>query len=145
MTKSKIVVDACCHVPNAHITGRTGKGECACGVLIIDQNGTEHEFTKYLGHMTAPEAEFHGLVFALDQATSITRYEVEILMDSELVVKWMTGDYRMKKDHIRPLFDEAKKYEQRFKAVKYIHHSRLTPLGKHVDRLANAEYQKYHP
>jgi|SRR3989344_693143 len=34
MNKTKIIVDSCCHVPNAHIKGRSNKGKSACGVLI---------------------------------------------------------------------------------------------------------------
>lgn len=142
MNKIKVIVDACCHIPNAHISGRAGTGKAACGVLIIDQSGQKHEFSKYLGVMTVPVSEFSGLIFALDQTAGITRYDIEVWMDSELVINWMTGKYRMKKEHIRPLFDEAKKNAQRFNGVEYFHHSRETELGKHADRLARQEYDR---
>ena len=38
---SKIIVDACCKIPNAHLSGRQGKGKSACGVLVIDEQGNE--------------------------------------------------------------------------------------------------------
>lgn len=142
MNKTKIVVDACVHIPNAHILGRSGRGRSACGVLIIDYSRQEHEFSKYLGEMTVPEAEFRGLIFALDQTAGITRFDIEVWMDSELVINWMTGKYRMRKEHIRPLFDEAKKNSQRFNSVGYFYHSRETILGKRADRLAQREYNK---
>lgn len=142
MVKTKVIVDACCHIPKAHLKGRATRGKSACGVLIIDERGNEHEFSKYLGEMTVPEAEFRGLIYALDQAASIVRWHIEVWMDSELVVKWMTGEYRMKKNHIRPLFDEAKKYEQRFRSVEYFHHPSDSELAKRVDKLAKREYQR---
>lgn len=142
MNKTKIIVDACCHIPNSHIQGRTGKGKAACGVLVIDHAGQEFEFSKYLGEMTVPEAEFRGLIFALDQTVSITRFDIEVWMDSELVINWMTGKYRMKKEHIRHLFDEAKNNAQRFNSVEYYHHSRSTQLGVRADNLADLEYKK---
>jgi ribonuclease HI len=145
MAKAKVIVDACCHKPNSNVSGSSGRGKCACGVLILDERGNEFEFSKYLGEMTPPEAEFNGLVFALDQAAGVTRFDIEVLMDSELVVNWMTGSYRMRKEHIRPLFDQAKKNEQRFRSVEYSHHSRSTPLGMRADKLADVEYKKYHP
>jgi len=145
MLKAKVVVDACCHVPNAHLLGRIGRGKATCGVLVIDEQGNEHEFSKYLGDMTPPEAEFNGLIFALDQGAGITRFDIEVPMDSDLVINWMKGSYRMRKEHIRPLFDQAKKNEQRFKPVEYNHHSRSTILGVRADALANKEYKKYHP
>jgi ribonuclease HI len=110
--------------------------------LVINGKGGEFEFKKYLGEMTVPEAEFRGLIFALDQAVSISRYDVEVRMDSELVVKWMTGEYRMKKEHIKPLFDEAKKYEQRFKSVEYIHHPSASNLAKKAHKLAEEAYSE---
>lgn len=143
MDKTKVSVDACCHIPNAHLLGRSGKGKAACGVLIIDHKGQEHKFSSYLGEMTAPEAEFRGLIFALDQAVAITRFDIEVWMDSELVINWMTGKYRMKKEHIRPLFDKAKKYAQRFNSVEYFHHSRNSSLAKKADKIAEEEYNKY--
>lgn len=142
MSKAKIIVDSCCNIEKAHIKGRAGRGKAACGVLVIDERGNEHEFTKYLGEMTSPEAEFRGLIFGLDQATAVIRWGVEVWMDSELVIKWMTGEYRMKKEHIRPLFDEATKYALRFKSVEYFHHSRESKYAKRVDKLAKLAFEK---
>ncbi len=138
----KIIVDSCCKIPNAHIKGRRGRGKSACGVLFIDEAGNEHEYSKFLGEMTVPQAEFSGLIYALDKATEHTRREVEVWMDSELVIKWMTGEYRMRKDHIKPLYDKAKSFELRYKKVEYFHHPRTADLAKRVDILANQEYEK---
>jgi ribonuclease HI/probable phosphoglycerate mutase len=142
MDKAKIIVDARVVIPDAHIKGRSNRGKAACGVLIIDEKGEECEFKKYLGEMTVPEAEFRGLIFALDQAVAFVRYNIEVWMDSELVVRWMNKKYRMKKEHIRPLFDEAKKYEQRFQSVEYFHHSSDSRLAKRADSLANQAYRE---
>ncbi len=141
--KIQVIVDACCHVKDAHISGRSSCGKAACGVLIINEKGEEYEFGSYFGEKTVPEAEFNGLIFALEQAAAISRRDIEVWMDSELVVKWMTGEYRLKKEHIRLLFDEAKKKEQRFRSVQYFHHKRSTILGKRVDLLAKVEYEKH--
>ncbi len=142
MSKAKIYSDACCHIKGSHLPGRIGKGDSACGILIIDEKGNEEEFSSYLGEMTVPEAEFRGLILALEKASAITRYDIEVWMDSELVIKWMKGEYRLKKEHIRPLFDEAKKKEQRFRSVEYFHHTREAKNAKRVDALAEMEYKK---
>jgi len=141
MSITKIYTDACCKIPNANEKGRLGKGKSTCGIIILSNN-EEHLFSKCLGEMTVPEAEFNGLIFALDKASNFTREEIEVWMDSELVVKWMNGDYRMKKDHIKPLFDEAKKFSNRFKSVKYFHHSREQEYAKKADKLADEEYKR---
>jgi len=142
MKKAKIIVDARCYISEANIHGRSNRGKSSCGALIINEKDEEFEFKKYLGEATVPEAEFKGLIFALDQAVSISRYDVEVRMDSELVIKWMKGEYRMKKEHIKPLFDEAKKYEQRFKSVEYFHHPNTSILARRAHKLAEEAYNE---
>ena len=143
---SRICVDACCHISDAHLKNRIGYGKSACGVLIIDANGIEYEFSKYLGDKTVPEAEFEGLVFALDKASEVLQrnQSIEVWMDSELVVKWMNKEYRLKKPHIKPLFDQAAALSQRFASIKYYHHSRESELAKRADRVAEVEYRKHY-
>jgi ribonuclease HI len=141
----RIIVDATCKIPDAHVKGRRSVGKAACGVLIIDRNGEEYESSSYLGEKTVPQAEFEGLIFALDKASEILRrnQHVEVWMDSELVVKWMNKDYRLKKEHIKPLFDKANDLAQRFESIKYFHHSREAELAKRVDKLAHANYEEH--
>ena len=145
MSIHKIYVDACCQIEDAHLKGRVGRGKAACGVLIIDNSGNEFEYTSYLGEKTPPQAEFEGLIFALDKASEVLKrnQRIEVWMDSELVIKWMNKDYRLKKEHIKPLFDKANELSQRFEGVAYFHHSRDTELAKRVDRLAHSEYKKH--
>lgn len=138
----KICSDAHVVVQKAHEKGRLGYGKAACGVIIVEADGAEVAYSSYLGEKTVPEAEFHGLLLALDKACAHSRDEIEIWLDSDLVVKWMTGKYRLKKDHIRPLFDKAKTLEARYKKVSYFHHSRETPLAKKADEVARQEYEK---
>ncbi len=140
--KIKVIVDATCQIENAHIKGRTSKGKSACGILIIDEKENEYQFGRYLGQMTVPEAEFNGLIFALEQTSQLTNDKIEVYMDSQLVVRWLTGEYRIKKSHIKPLFAKVKELEKRFKKVSYFHHSRETEWGRRVDWLARRELLK---
>lgn len=142
---SKIIVDACCFIGNAHLKGRSGRGKTSCGILIIDSEGKEYERAKYLGEMTVPQGEFEALIFGIDVASGILRRDqhVEIWMDSELVVQWMNKRYRLKKEHIRPLYDRAYELAQRFDSIQYFHHSRDSELAKRADRLAHLEYEKH--
>jgi len=139
--KAKIIVDSCCHVPNAHLPNQPRKGKSACGILVIDEFGNENELGNFMGELTPPAAEFSGLINALDRAAEFTRADIEIWMDSELVVRWMNGVYKMRKEHIRPLFDKAKKFEKRYKSVEYFHHSENSALGQRAHRLAEQYYQ----
>ncbi len=142
MNEQKVIVDACCKIPNAHVPGRSSTGKAACGVLIIDAYGQEYEFAKYLGVKTNNQAEFEGLIFALDKACEVLNRQkaVEVWMDSDLVINWMNKVYRMRKEHIKPLFDEANLKAQRLAGVSYFHHPRETLLAQRADKLANAEF-----
>lgn len=141
--KLKIVCDACCHKPNAHL-GLVGKGKSAGGVIFLDENDTMvSEFGVYLGDMTPPQAEYNTLIKALDKAASVCRGGVEVWLDSEFVVKQMNGDYGIKSDNMKPLFHDVKKLEDRFSSVKYFHHSRNSKLAKRADQLAEQEYRKH--
>ena len=144
--RSRIYVDACCHIADAHLKNRTGYGKSACGVLIIDTKNKEYEFSKYLGDKTVPEAEFEGLIFALDEASEVLKrnQDIEVWMDSELVVKWMNKEYRLKKKHIKLLYDQACALSRRFTDIKYYHHSSESKFAKRVDRIAETEYRKHH-
>jgi len=138
----KVYADACVKIPNANQKGRKGRGKAACGVLIIDLNGREYKYSKYLGECTVPEAEFKGLLLALDKVVEHTRGNIEVWMDSELVIKWMNKEYRLKKAHIKPLYDEAIKLQQRYAGVKYYHFSRNHPIAKKVDKIAEDEFNR---
>jgi ribonuclease HI len=144
LQKIKIITDACCKIPDAHILGRSKKGHSACGVVLLDQNDqTLNEVGKYLGEVTAPQAEYMGLIFALDKAGEICRGEVEVWMDSEFVVRQLNGDYGIKSENMKPLYHEVKTLEQRFlKGVKYFHHPRTSVLAKRANQIAEIEYRK---
>ena len=139
----KIACDACCHKPNAHL-GNVGKGKSAGGAVLLDNANniiSEHGF--YFGEMTPPQAEYNALIKTLDKVAGICRDNVEVWMDSEFVIKQMNGEYGIKSDNMKPLFDEVKRLEKRFASIKYFHHGRETILAKRADQLAEREYKKY--
>lgn len=141
--KIKIVCDACCHKPNAHL-GNVGRGKSAGGILFFDEmDKLVSESGIYLGELTPPQAEYTILIKALDKASGICRGELEVWLDSEFVVKQLNGDYGIKSENMKPLYDDVKKLEGRFKVVNYYHHGRNTALAKKADSLAEREYKKH--
>jgi ribonuclease HI len=142
-----VVSDACCKVPDAHIPGRIGVGKCACGVIYL--NGSKEEKNKiksigqYLGEMTVPEAEYNGLIFALDNASDICRWDLEIWLDSQLVIKHLNNEYKLKAKNLKPLFDKVRSLENRFKSVMYFHHDRENQLAKIADSIAHDYLVKF--
>ena len=142
--KLKIVCDAACRVPNANIPGRSNRGKSACGIIFLDENDNiVKELGFYLGEMTVPQAEYNGLIKALNAATEFSRKDIEVWMDSEIVIKHLNGVYALKSENIKPLFDQVKALEKRFVGnIQYFHHPRIAKFAKHADKLANSELDK---
>lgn len=143
----RVISDATCRVPASgvpHVIWNRGKA--ACGFLITDMEGNVlAERSKYLGEMSIPQAEYWGLIWGLDAAVEFCRQNVEVWMDSELVIRQMNGDYCIKSELVKPLFDEVKKMENRFLGtVRYYHHNRGSRWARVADKLANDEYSRIH-
>jgi len=142
--KLKIVCDAACRIANANIPGRSGKGKSACGILFLDENDNPVDSKSYyLGEMTPPQAEYNALIKALDDASQYCRNDLEIWLDSELVVRQLNGQYAIRSENMKPLYDKVRILEKRYIGeIKYYHHSRNAKLAKQADKLANDEIDR---
>lgn len=72
-----------------------------------------------IGHATNNVAEYSGLVAGMAKAAELGVRELEVISDSELLVKQMRGDYRVKNETLRELWEEANDLERRFAKVRY--------------------------
>jgi len=93
------------------------------------------EVSGYLGTATNNVAESAGLIDALTVAAEEGAREVEIISDSELLVKQMLGEYRVKHPNLVPLHAEAKVLVRKFARFSIRH--TLRAGNKNADRLAN--------
>ncbi len=88
---------------------RGNPGPSAVGVLVEDQQGnTLATVSRAIGVTTNNVAEYQALLAALDKAQELGATEVEVISDSELLVRQMLGQYRVKNAGLQPLFAEAK-------------------------------------
>ena len=116
---------------------RGNPGPASIGVLICDSQGEEVlRVGRKLGQATNNLAEYQALLAALKLASDLKAEKVLIKSDSELVVKQMTGQYKVKNANLRPLFLEAKKISSQFKTFYITHIPR--EQNKIADSLANA-------
>ncbi len=116
---------------------RGNPGPGACGVVIKDRSGNVlRQDGKYLGICTNNEAEYQGLILGLKTALDMRADAVEILMDSELVIKQLTGLYRVKEPRLYELYQQAKDLEDRLSSVTYFAIRR--ELNKQADALVNS-------
>ncbi len=101
---------------------RGNPGPAATGVVIKNEHGeTITAFGEYLGIQTNNYAEYSALCSALKKALDLGAEEVECVLDSELVVKQMRREYRVKEPTLQKLFMEVYTLSTRFKKVTYRH------------------------
>lgn len=79
---------------------------------------------KFLGHTTNNQAEWQGLVFALENIVqNYNPAEINLIafLDSELVVKQVRGEYKVKKEELKPWSVKVKLSLSKFKSFKVLH------------------------
>lgn len=122
-----------------HIDGgaRGNPGPAAAGVCITTPDGSEalHEAGYWLGEMTNNEAEYQGLLHALKAASGLGFESVHIRSDSELMVKQIKGEYRVKAANLKPLYATAREQLSSFRGWSIEHVRR--DKNKRADQLAN--------
>ncbi len=117
---------------------RGNPGPAACGMLVLSETGEViAENNELLGATTNNVAEYRGILGVLKLAHKAGATEVESYLDSEVVVRQLTGVYRVREEHLKKLYDEVKKEEKKFLKVSYNHVPRTHPKIKHVDKLVN--------
>ncbi len=115
---------------------RGNPGPAGAGAWIRDASGaTLDEATLYLGETTNNVAEYRALLLALERAAELGINELEIRADSELMVRQMTGQYRVRNAGLQELHAKARVLEQKFDHVDYVHIRRKE--NQEADRLAN--------
>ena len=116
---------------------RGNPGPAAAGVVIRDGDSDKiiHEAGYFLGKTTNNVAEYQGLIRALEYAQQLGAKRVQVFTDSELMVKQITGEYRVKSPDLKPLAEKAQSILLRIDLwqIKHIRREKNT----HADALAN--------
>lgn len=115
---------------------RGNPGPAAIGVVIYDETGREaHSISRRIGRATNNEAEYQAAIAALEAALALGAQEVELRLDSELVVRQLEFRYRVRNPRLRPLFERLIDLRRRFVAFQ----ARAVPReqNKRADQLAN--------
>ncbi len=115
---------------------RGNPGHAASGVVVERTDGTLVARGKqYLGVMTNNQAEYRALIAGLKAVARYAPTAVTVYMDSELIVKQMNGQYRVRDEALRSLYEEARAAAKQLPLVTITHVLR----GKNAlaDKLAN--------
>lgn len=122
----------------AYIDGgsRGNPGPAGYGVRIEDETGALiEELHGFLGVCTNNAAEYQALMAALRFAHQHGHRGIRIKSDSELLVKQMRGEYRVRNPGLQPLYRQATAIARQLERVTFEHVRR--DLNTHADRLAN--------
>jgi len=115
---------------------RGNPGPAGYGVVIREAGGAVlHEIHEYIGVATNNVAEYRGLIAALRHAAACNARSLTVFADAELIVRQMSGRYRVKAANLKPLHDEAKRLAASIPEFR-IHHVRREK-NREADRLAN--------
>jgi ribonuclease HI len=99
---------------------RGNPGPAAYGYVLEAHDGTVlAAHGEAIGEATNNVAEYRALVAGLEKAVELAVDEVEVVSDSELLVKQMRGEYKVKNEALRELSDEAKSLERHLRTVRY--------------------------
>jgi ribonuclease HI len=115
---------------------RGNPGPAAYGFVLESEDGTVLAAEgEAIGTATNNVAEYSGLIAGLQKAVELRVPEVEVVSDSELMVKQMRGEYRVKNEALRELYDEATALARRVGNVEYRHVKRAH--NELADKLVN--------
>ena len=127
----------------ANIDGgaRGNPGPAGFGVYLKDQSGKKvAELSEYLGHQTNNYAEYSGLIAALEYALEHGHKALKVISDSELMVKQMRGQYKVKSPSLLELYRRAQELTRKL-AWFSIQHV-LRAHNREADGLANEAMDK---
>lgn len=116
---------------------RGNPGDAAWAYVIVRGGSIVASGSGFIGIVTNNVAEYHGIINGLRAAREFTRGHLRVRSDSELAVRQLTGQYRIRKDHLAALADEAQNLSRDFVEVRFENVPREHPCIQVADRLCN--------
>ncbi len=122
---------------------RGNPGSAAIGAVIKDEQGKLISLiSRRIGRTTNNQAEYRAVIIALEEAIRLGARQVDVKMDSELVVKQINGEYRVKSTILKPLYQQAKQLQASLEGFTITHIPRRQ--NAEADDLANKAFNHYH-
>lgn len=125
---------------------RGNPGPSAYAIVVCDADREIiYERSEYIGINTNNVAEYRGLIAGIGKAIDLDADEVEFIMDSELVIKQMRGEYKVKAPQLLNLYHDARSLVSSIKKVKFTHVKRADKMITRADALLNEEMDRNIP
>lgn len=117
-------------------------GEAAVGVVIKnDREKKEERISQFIGQATNNFAEYMALLIALERAYALGASSVRIKSDSELLVRQINGQYKVKSENLKAINAKISKLKDRFIFFEIEHVRR--EFNKDADELAKRAIKEY--
>ena len=115
---------------------RGNPGPASIGAAVFDETGQEvYRVSRRLGRATNNEAEYQAAIAGLEAAIGLGGGEVELRMDSELIIRQLEFRYRVRNERLRPFFNRITELRRQFESFSLRHVPR--EQNKRADQLAN--------
>lgn len=116
---------------------RGNPGPASAGIVFQDSDGqTVKNLSIRIGHTTNNVAEYSALILALQEALMMRVKELKVFTDSELLAKQFNGEYKVKEDTIKVLYQLVSHLRQGFKILSVSH------IPREKNKLADKEANK---
>ena len=123
-------------------TSSGNPGPAAIGATLKDEQGKLiASISQGIGRATNNQAEYRAVIAALEKAVRLGAKQVDVNSDSELVVRQINGKYRVKKAHLKPLYQQVKQLQSLLKSFTITHIPREQNIE--ADNLANLALKAY--
>lgn len=120
---------------------RGNPGPAGIGAVLKNEKGKIiAEISEYIGEATNNQAEYRAVISAIERAKRLGAKEIEFFLDSELVVKQLNREYKVKNKELAPLFVQIYNAVLSFKKVSFNHVRR--EMNQEADALANKAMDK---
>jgi len=103
---------------------------CKLDKTVVEKSGF------YIGETTNNQAEYQALEAGLKRVSELKPSELQVFMDSELVIKQINGQYKIKNAQLVPIYDRIKALTQNFQTISFTHVPRI------LNKLADAEVNR---
>lgn len=122
---------------------RGNPGISACAIVVTENGKIIHEHAEFLGVHTNNYAEYRGLIAALTKAVQLGAKEAEFVMDSQLVIRQMTGEYKVKSRDMSELHADAVALASLIPKARFVNVRRSQEFIPRADALLNEEMDRH--
>jgi len=97
-------------------------GPAGTGIVILDESGAViFEASHSIGHATNNQAEYKAVITGLQEAARLQAEHVQLRSDSELLVRQLNGEYRVRNPGLKPLFEQTQHLMRAFRSCRVDH------------------------